>query len=90
MPPVTIQPVPKEDIRDDTPMIEKVKEIMQIDWTDEQFQDGKDLINAYTYIFWRGDDDVGHTDILQHRIELTDEIRLSRSTVEFHLPCMTK
>ena len=31
MPPVTIQPVSKEDIRDDTHMIEKVKQIMQID-----------------------------------------------------------
>lgn len=73
MQPVTIQPVPKEDIRDDTPVTEKVKEIMQSDLTDEQFQDGKDLINAYTDIFSRGDDDVGHTDRVQHRIDLTDE-----------------
>ncbi|NYT46986.1 MAG: hypothetical protein H0A75_04580 [Candidatus Methanofishera endochildressiae] len=41
MQPVTIQPVPKEDIRDDTPVIEKVKDIMQSDLTDEQFQDGR-------------------------------------------------
>jgi hypothetical protein len=36
-------------------------------------EQGLQLIKSYIDIFSRSDDDVGHTDIVQHRIDLIDE-----------------
>ena len=48
-------------------------EVTKSDLNDQQFEQGLQLIKSYIDIFSRSDDDVGHTDIVQHRIDLIDE-----------------
>ena len=48
-------------------------EVTKSDLNDQQFEQGLQPIKSYIDIFSRSDDDVGHTDIVQHRIDLTDE-----------------
>ena len=43
------------------------------DLDDQQFEQGLQLIKSYIDIFSRSDEDVGHTDIVQHIIDLIDE-----------------
>jgi hypothetical protein len=48
-------------------------EVTKSDLNDQQFEQGLQPIKSYIDIFSRSDDDVGHTDIVQHRIDLTNE-----------------
>ena len=41
--------------------------------SDEELKRGKDLILDYIDIFSKSDTDVGHTNIVQHRIELLED-----------------
>ena len=70
--PVTIEPTPKTPSTEDAQLLEKV-DITQSDLKEEQLQVGIDLILRYQDIFSKGEDDVGHTDRVQHRIDLTDD-----------------
>ena len=71
--PVTIQQNKTKD-KDDfsTPLLEQVK-IDTDNLTSDELQKGKDLITEYADIFSKDDSDIGHTTLVQHRIELEDE-----------------
>jgi hypothetical protein len=43
-------------------------EVTKSDLNDQQFEQGLQLIKSYIDIFSRSDDDVGHTDIVQHSL----------------------
>ena len=47
--------------------------INKSDLSDEELKRGKDLILDYSDIFSKSDTDVGHTNIVQHRIELLED-----------------
>ena len=70
--PVTIEATPKSETTDAEELLKKV-EITKSDLTDEELEIGKNLILSYQDIFSKGDDDVGHTDRVKHRIDLTDD-----------------
>lgn len=71
--PVTIQPTPVETnySAKDTTLLDKM-EFTQSSLSEEQLQEGKDLILDYHDIFSKGDTDLGHTNIVQHRIDLLE------------------
>lgn len=71
--PVTIEDdTQKEKTEFSPPLLEQVK--MDIaNLTTEQMDIGKELIMAYQDIFSKGDSDMGHTDMVEHRIELDDQ-----------------
>ena len=48
-------------------------EVSKSDLDDQQFERGLQLINSYIDIISISDDDVGHTDIVQHIVDLLDE-----------------
>lgn len=54
-------------------------EVTKSDLADQQFEQGLQLIKSYIDIFSRSDDDVGHTDIVQHRIDLIDDNLLNNA-----------
>jgi hypothetical protein len=67
--PVTIQPKPSQENQPvETSFLDKV-EINKSDLSDEELKRGKDLILDCSDIFSKSDTDVGHTNIVQHRIE---------------------
>jgi len=71
--PVTIQPKPSQENQPvETSFLDKV-EINKSDLSDEELKRGKDLILDYSDIFSKSDTDVGHTNIVQHRIELLED-----------------
>ncbi|XP_071142173.1 uncharacterized protein [Mytilus edulis] len=73
-----IQPVDIEDIV--TPEEKEFKDIMKDiklpmdDLTDDDYERGKELIHRYQDIFFKGDDDIGHTSAVRHRIDLIDNV----------------
>ena len=57
--------------------IEKVYELVKLaegtaEWTQKQQQEAKDLIKEYSFLFAMGSLDLGRTNIVKHKIELTD------------------
>lgn len=71
-----VQPVIVENLQpwksETTELLDEV-DITESDLTTEQLQSGKDLLLTYSDIFSKGDNDVGHTDMVKHRIDLTDD-----------------
>lgn len=71
-----VQPVIVENLQpwksETTEFLDEV-DITESDLTTEQLQSGKDLLLTYSDIFSKGDNDVGHTDMVKHRIDLTDD-----------------
>ena len=72
--PVTIPPKPSQENQPVETFLDKV-EINKSDLSDEELKRGKDLIPVLDYsdIFSKSDTDVGHTNIVQHRIELLED-----------------
>ena len=72
-----LQPVTVEDINttDEPNTTEDVLDEVELcteGLTAEEIQQGKDLLNRHRHIFSTGDTDIGFTNWVRHRIELTD------------------
>ena len=57
--------------------LEKLYELVKLaegtaEWTQKQQQEAKDLIKEYSFLFAMGSLDLGRTNIVKHKIELTD------------------
>ena len=57
--------------------LEKLYELVKLgkgttEWTQKQQQEAKDLIKEYSFLFAMGSLDLGQTNIVKHKIELTD------------------
>lgn len=71
--PVTIEPSQPTTQDDEKVSIMEKMEFTKSNLTDEQFEEGRTLIRSYMDIFSKRDDDVGHTDTVQHRIDLLED-----------------
>ena len=71
--PVTLERTTQQPTVEETAQIMDQIEITRSDLTDTQFEQGLQLITSYMDIFSKTDDDVGHTDIVEHRIDLIDD-----------------
>jgi len=74
-----IQPVSVTDIAEQ-PAVEHSKDPLQEvkihtdGLTEEELEQGRNLISKFSSIFSRNDHDIGHTDLVTHRIELENEV----------------
>jgi hypothetical protein len=71
--PVSVQAGSEQPNEKEISDIMSLIEVTKSDLDDQQFEQGLQFIKSYIDIFSRSDDDVGHTDIVQHRIDLIDE-----------------
>jgi transposase InsO family protein len=71
--PVTIEDVSTQQEKEGQTFLEEI-DICKEELTDSQLQDGLNLLKRYPDIFSHGEDDIGHTDAVRHRIELTSDI----------------
>ena len=70
--PVSVQAGSEQPNEKEISDIMSLIEVTKSNLNDQQFEQGLQLIKSYIDIFSRSDD-VGHTDIVQHRIDLIDE-----------------
>ena len=70
--PVTLENNPQPSSEEITNILDQM-EITKSNLTEDQFQQGIQLITSFMDIFSKTDDDVGHTDTVKHRIDLTDD-----------------
>ena len=57
--------------------LDKLYELIKLDggtkdWTEEQQQKAKEVIKKYSFLFAMGSLDLGRTNLVKHKIELTD------------------
>ena len=71
--PVSVQAGSEQPNEKEISDIMSLIEVTKSDLNDQEFEQGLQLIKSYIDIFSRSDDDVGHTDIVQDRIDLIDE-----------------
>lgn len=71
--PVHIQDSPSNTRREFSPPLLEQVEISTDNISTIELQQGKDLISSFQDIFSSDDYDIGHTNMVQHRIELEDE-----------------
>ena len=69
---ISIEPVSTEPVAE-----EKTIPCPDFMGTDEEQQQLQTLLNKYAHVFASGDEDLGHTDFVQHRIPTTDDVPVS-------------